>query len=226
VLVLADLLQLAVTRLASLPRIPAVTYSCRPPSRRPDSPSASVPSAGGRQFGRDPGLSACCHGRPGLVVVAAAGLGCLHTIIVETTAAVVARLSVPAGLLLPAVAFGGLAVWTIIREARNRIRTLRTHIVADSSLPEHTEPQVASTVRRLAQPADVQEPFVRVVGPERPASMTVGDGDDAVCRYRRGWSVRSRAELEAALAHEVAHPVDGGSRAVGAALGPVLAADE
>ena len=55
----------------------------------------------------------------------------------------------------------------MVREVRKRVRILRTRIVADSSLLERTEPQVASTVRRLIQLADVPEPSVRVVGSER-----------------------------------------------------------
>jgi hypothetical protein len=54
-------------------------------------------------------------------VVAAAVLGCLHTVVVGTCAAVVARPSVSTGLILLAVAFGGLAVRTMVREVRNRI---------------------------------------------------------------------------------------------------------
>jgi hypothetical protein len=38
----------------------------------------------------------------------------------------------------------------MVRKVRKRIRTLRTRIVADSNLLEHTEPQVVSTVRPLA----------------------------------------------------------------------------
>ena len=169
-LMLAEPFQLVVTRLASLPRVSAVTPL----------PPAAVAAVGlATVVGAVRGWSAVRartrferllpRTTPGLVVVAAAVLGCLYTVAVETCAAVVARLSVPAGLLLLAVAFGGLAVWTMVREVRKRIRTLRTRIVADSSLLEHTEPQVASTVRWLAQLADVPEPSVRVVGSERPS---------------------------------------------------------
>ena len=167
-LMLAEPLQLVVTRLASLPRVSAVTSLL----------SAAVAAAGlavgvwavrgwsvvraRTRFER-----LLPRTTPGLVVVAAAVLGRLYTVVVEACAAVVARPSVSASLLLLAVAFGGLAVWTMVREVRKRIRTLRTRIVADSSLLERTEPQVASTVRRLIQLADVPEPSVRVVGSER-----------------------------------------------------------
>lgn len=164
---------------------------------------------------------------PGLVGVAAAVLGCLYTVVVGTCAAVIARPSVPVGLLLLAVASDGLAVRTMAREVRKRFRILRTRVVADSSLPEHTEPQVASTVRRLTQLADVPEPSVRVVDSGRPASMTVGGGDDAVLLMSSGLvGALPEAELEAVLVHEVAHLTNGDSRVVGMALGPVLAADE
>ena len=56
---------------------------------------------------------------------------------------------------------------------------------------------------------------------------TVGGGDDAVLLVLSGLvGALPEAELEAVLAHEVAHLANGDSRVMCAALGPVLAADE
>jgi hypothetical protein len=110
-LMLAGSLQLVVTRLASLPRVSAVTPL----------PPAAVAAAGlAVSVGAVGGWSAVRartrferllpRTTPGLVVVAAAVLGHLYTVVVEACAAVVARPSVSASLLLLAVAFSGLAV--------------------------------------------------------------------------------------------------------------------
>jgi heat shock protein HtpX len=65
----------------------------------------------------------------------------------------------------------------------------------------------------------VPEPSVRVVGSERPESMTIGGGDDAVLLVSsRLVGALPEAELEAVLAHEVAHLANGDSRVMGAAL--------
>ena len=96
----------------------------------------------------------------------------------------------------------------------------------DGGLLGHTESQVASTVRRLAWLADVLEPAVRVVGSERPGSMTAGDGNDVLLVSSGLIGALPEMEPEAALAHEIAHLASGNSRVMGAALGPVLAADE
>ena len=57
--------------------------------------------------------------------------------------------------------------------------------------------------------------------------MTVGGGDDAILLVSSGLvGAPPEAELEAVLAHEIAHLVNGDGRVMGAALRPVLAADE
>ncbi len=227
-LVFAGPLRWAVTTLASLPRVSAATPL--PPAAVATTGLAAVvgtvrwwPAIRAHTPLDRPLLPTT----PGSAAVVAVLLGCLYLVVVEACAAVVARLSTSAGFLLLALASAGLAVWATVREVRKRLRILRTRIVADSSLLEHTEPQVASTARRLAQLADVPPPSVRVVASERPESVAVGGGEDAVVLVSSGLvGALSAAELEAALAHEVAHLANGDSRVMSAALGPVLAADE
>jgi len=65
---------------------------------------------------------------------------------------------------------------------------------------------VARTVRKLAMAADVPEPAVRVVEDERPSCYTVGRFTDATIVVTTGLiDARDADELEAVLAHEVAH---------------------
>ncbi|MFC4543996.1 M48 family metalloprotease [Halosolutus amylolyticus] len=68
------------------------------------------------------------------------------------------------------------------------------------------EHAVARIVRRLAMTADVPEPAVRVVDDERPSCYTVGRLTDATIVVTTGLVDRLDAdELEAVLAHEIAH---------------------
>jgi len=154
-------------------------------------------------------------------------LGCLYLVVVEASAAAVAALSSVTGMVVLFFGGAGVAVRATVREVRKRIRHLQDRIVGDSSLLEHTEPAVAATARRLARLADVPEPTVRVTGSERPESVTIGSGEDALVLVSAGLvEILSGAELEAVLAHEIAHLANGDSRVMSAALGPVLAADE
>lgn len=170
-LVLAEPLQLVVTRLASLSRVSAVVPS--PPAAVAAAGLAVdfVPSAGGQRSGHILSSSARCHGRPpGVVIVVAAVLGCLYTM--------VARPSVPAGLLLLAVAFGGLAVWAAVREVRRRISGSRPRVVADNSPLKHT-PNRRSSRRSAGWPS---RPAYR----SRPSESLSGDRiDDRRQRGRR-----------------------------------------
>ena len=65
---------------------------------------------------------------------------------------------------------------------------------------------VARTVRRLAMTADVPAPAVRIVEDDRPSCYTVGRLTDATIVVTTGLVERLDAdELEAVLAHEIAH---------------------
>lgn len=118
--------------------------------------------------------------------VVGALLVCLYLVVVETSASVVAALSSVTGVVVLFLLGGALAIWATLREVRRRIRRLQDRISQDSSLLEHTEPAVAATARRLAQLAGVPEPTVRVTGPERPESVTVGSGEDALVLVSAG----------------------------------------
>ena len=66
--------------------------------------------------------------------------------------------------------------------------------------------EVANVVRRLAMGADVPEPGVRVVEDETPSCYTVGRFTDATIVLTTGLIERlDPDELEAVLAHEIAH---------------------
>lgn len=66
-----------------------------------------------------------------------------------------------------------------------------------------------------------------MVETDRPESFTVGSGGDAVVVVSTGLlAALDDAELAAVLAHEVRHLANGDSHVLGAALAPVLAADE
>lgn len=154
-------------------------------------------------------------------------LACCYLVVVEGSAAVAGGITTLPGALAFFLLGAAAAVWLTVTEVRRRIETLRQRMIDDSSLLEHTDPDVAATIRRLAQQAGVPDPTVRVTGSERPESFTVGHGEDAMVLVSAGLvSTLSDAELEAVLAHEVAHLANGDSRVMSAALGPVLAADE
>ncbi len=69
-----------------------------------------------------------------------------------------------------------------------------------------TDHEVTHIVRRLAMTADVPEPDLRVVADDEPSCYTVGRLTDATIVVSTGLIERlDRDELEAVLAHEVAH---------------------
>lgn len=91
----------------------------------------------------------------------------------------------------------------------------------------HATPGVGATIRRLAHLADVPEPGVHRVETDRPEAVPVRTGEDALVVVSSGLiEVLSDGELEAVLAREVGHLANGDSRVTGAALAPVLVADE
>lgn len=159
--------------------------------------------------------------------VGAAVLVCCYLVVVEGSAAAVAAVTTLPGVLSLFLLGAAVAIWVTVAEVRRRIRDLRQRMIHDSSLLEYTDPGVATTARRLAQQADVPEPTVHVTGSERPESLTVGSGEDAIVLVSAGLlHALPDAEVEAVLAHEIAHLANGDTRVMSAALGPVLAADE
>lgn len=161
------------------------------------------------------------------VAVTVGLVGCLYLLVVEASAAILAALSTTAGGVAVVLVGVGIALWMTVSEVRKRIETLRTDLLADSHALEHTRPEVLDVVRRLAHLVDVPEPSVYVTDTARPESITIGTGEDAVILISSGLlETLPEEELKAVLAHEVSHLANGDSHVMGAALGPVLAADE
>lgn len=159
--------------------------------------------------------------------VAAGVLGCCYLVVVEGSAAVLAALSTLGGIVLVVVLGIVVALGGTVAEVRLRLRALRDAILDDTEPAVERHPGVAATVRRLSHLAAVPEPEVRVADSERPESVTVDAGEDAVVVVSSGLvETLSDRQLEAVLAHEVAHLANGDSRVRGAVLAPVLAADD
>lgn len=161
------------------------------------------------------------------LTITAGLLGCLYLTLIEGSAAIRAALSTSVGIGLMFVLGVGLALWTTVSAVRSRIRGLREQLLENSHRAATDYPHVATAVGRLAQQANVPKPTVYVTETDRPESLTVGYGDDAVVLVSTGLlATLGDDEVEAVLAHEVSHLANGDSRVMGAALGPVLAADE
>lgn len=100
------------------------------------------------------------------------------------------------GLLLAALLF-------VVAEARYGYRRALSGVEAREVPPDH---EVAVRVRRLARVADVPAPAVAVVESSRTNSFSVGNGSDVTVVVTTGLLEELDGdELEAVLAHEVAH---------------------
>lgn len=160
-------------------------------------------------------------------VATAVLIGCLYLAVVEAAAASLAGLSTLAGVGVVLATGVVAAYWVTVTAVRGRIRELRDEVVAESTPIGDATPGVEAVTRRLAQQADIPAPEVRLAETDRPESVTVGAGEDAVVVVSTGLlSTLTEAERDAVLAHEVSHLANGDSRVLGAALAPVLAADE
>jgi heat shock protein HtpX len=158
-------------------------------------------------------------------------LGSLYLLVIEGIVAIGVALSVALstldGLLVVFLAGAVLGIAGTIGEVRREIGDLRENLLAETVLAEDAAPEVERTTHRLAQLADVPLPEVRVAETDRPESFTIGTGTNAVVVVSRGLiGTLDEAELEAVLAHEVSHLANQDSRIMGAALAPVLAADD
>lgn len=160
-------------------------------------------------------------------VVTVVLLGCLYLAVVEGSAMVLTSVSTIGGIVVVIGLGILLAFWITIGEVRSRIRQLREDILQDSVPAAAAHPSLVSRTRRLAHAADVPEPTVHVTDTVRPESVTIGTGADAVLLVSTGLlEALPDPELDAVLAHEIAHLANGDSRVMAAALAPVLAADE
>jgi len=104
-----------------------------------------------------------------------------------------------AGVLVPALA---VFVWAQLRYTR--ARTLREVDAREVTAAEY--PDLHERVRRLAQQADVQPPTIAVAPTDVPNSFVVGTLGGATLLVSEGLLDRlDGAELDAVLAHELAH---------------------
>lgn len=113
-----------------------------------------------------------------------------------------------------------------VRPVRAEIRAFRTELGEAGAPASETHPELADTVRWLVQQADVPEPAVYVADRRRPESYAIGGRSDGTVIVTTGLLNRlSAAELEAVLAHELSHLVNGDSRVMTLVLVPMLVAE-
>ncbi|MGQ3413110.1 M48 family metallopeptidase [Natrinema sp. LN54] len=140
--------------------------------------------------------------------------GLLHWVLTDPAPVVIAAGTV----LLPLLYF---------RPVRAKIRAFRTELGKAGAPASETHPELAEVVRRLAQQADVPEPDIYVADRRRPESYALGGRPDGTVIVTTGLLNRlSAAELEAVLAHELSHLVNGDSRIMNLVLVPMLIAEQ
>jgi len=158
-------------------------------------------------------------------------LAVCYVALVETGAVVIELLVTVFGPLWGYAALIGccilFSIYESIAVARGRLRELREQLLDGGQLAIEEYSDLVARTHRLAQQAGVPEPDVVVLGRERPESFTLGHGSDASIVLSSGLVEQlSEDELEAVVAHELSHLANGDSRLMGAALVPVLIADE
>lgn len=129
---------------------------------------------------------------------------------------------------VPVVIAAGTVLLPVLyyRPVRAEIRAFRTELGKAGAPASETHPELAEVVRRLAQQADVPVPAVYVADRRRPESYAVGGRSDGTVIVTTGLLNRlSAAELEAVLAHELSHLVNGDSRIMDLVLVPMLVAE-
>ncbi|PCR90290.1 M48 family metallopeptidase [Natrinema ejinorense] len=109
---------------------------------------------------------------------------------------------------------------------REEIRQFRAELGESGAPASETDPDVAAMTRRLAQQTAIPEPDVYVADRRRPESYAVGGRLDGTIIVTTGLVNRlSAAELEAVIAHELSHLVNGDSRIMDLVLTPLLVAE-
>lgn len=113
-----------------------------------------------------------------------------------------------------------------LRPVRREIRAFREELGATGTPADSRDEKRAATVRRLAQQADIQPPTLYIENRSRPESYAVGGRSNGTIIVTRGLVRQlSDEEVEAVLAHEVAHLANGDSRIMSLALVPLLVAE-
>lgn len=158
-----------------------------------------------------------------LVLVAA------YEVLVEPAAALFASLGDGLLLALAPAALGALVgLWGAVLWLRTEARALRELSVTGSE-PADPDAHAAlvGAVDRLSAVAGVTAPAVRVLDSPRPLAHTVGTRRDAVLVVSTGLlDALAGAEVDAVVAHELAHVANGDSRLMSLALAPVVLAEE
>lgn len=112
------------------------------------------------------------------------------------------------------------------RPVRDEIREFRTELGEAGDTATETYPAVVEMVRRLAQQADIPAPDVYVVDRRRPESYALGGRSSGTIIVTTGLVRQlSDSELNAVLAHEISHLVNGDSRIMNLVLVPMLVAE-
>lgn len=120
----------------------------------------------------------------------------------------------------------GLLPILYIQPVRDEIREFDSEVGATGELASKRHPKISTMVRRLSQQAGISEPTVRIVNRRRPESYALGGQSDGTIVITRG-VVRTLTddEIEAVLAHEVSHLINGDGRIVNLLLVPMLVAE-
>lgn len=121
----------------------------------------------------------------------------------------------------------GLLPTLYLGAVRDEIREFKTELGTTGQLAIDRHPTIASIARRLAQQADIPEPTVRIVTRSRPESYALGGRTDGTIVLTRGL-VRelTDSEIEAVVAHEISHLVNGDGRLMNFLLVPLLLAED
>ena len=126
-------------------------------------------------------------------------------------------------------AAGGIVLgggyWTrVVRAAR---RDGRERLLDGATDPSDEHTWLVSTVERLAKQADIASPEVRLVEADTPLAYTVPrSGRPALVVSTATIETLPADELEAVLAHELAHLANGDLRLMGLVMTPLIAAEE
>jgi heat shock protein HtpX len=111
-------------------------------------------------------------------------------------------------LIVPSVLIGLCVGWWLLRkESAYGLSSLHTDLDADLVDAETVAPGVAQTTQRLAQAAEIPQPTLKIAQTRIPVSYSVGmrQSTASVVLSEGIIEALSEDELEAVLAHELAH---------------------
>jgi heat shock protein HtpX len=113
-----------------------------------------------------------------------------------------------------------------LQPVRDEIRAFEGELGSTGDLAEDRHPEIASTVHRLTQQANIQTPEVRIVNRRRPESYALdGPEQDTIVITRGVIRQLDDDELEAVLAHEVSHLANRDRQLIRRLLVPMLVAE-